>query len=120
MKIRIGAWLVMLAAAFAVAGCGAGDDETVAPSVDVTGTWVGATDTGVPIQMALTQVGNNVQGSTVDGALIGFISSNEFDATIVYSNGPSVTLEATILGSSMSGDYAVEGRSTDTFTATRK
>ena len=120
MKRRLGAWLVLLAAAFYVTGCGTGDDEHAAPAVDVTGTWVGVTDLGSPIKMTLKQLGNDVQGTTVDGVIIGFVTTNEFDATLVYTNGPAATIEATVEGKIMSGIYAIKGGHDGPFSAIRK
>lgn len=120
MKTCTGVWLGMLAFALFVTGCGQSDDENMTPTVDVTGSWVGTTDTGAPFNMTLRQNGGEVQGSVADGVLIGFVGSSEFDATIINTNGPPITIEATIMDNSMSGDYAIQAGGSGNFTATRK
>ena len=120
MKTHTGAWVGMLTFALFATGCGQSDDENMAPAVDVTGTWAGATDTGAPLVLTLSQSGGEVHGSAAEGALIGFVGGAEFDATINYPHGPALTLEATITDNSMSGVYAIQSAGSGNFTVTRK
>ena len=111
---------MILAAAFSVTGGDRVDGENTAPAVDVTSTWVGMTGLGAPLKMTLKQIGNEVQGTTVDGVIIGFVTTNEFDATIIYTNGPATSIEATVEGKIMSGIYALKGGPDGPFSAILK
>jgi len=117
--------VVIAFAALIAAGCaGATGPATVAPTVDVTGKWVGtwtatrAALGGGSVEMSLKQTGSQYSGNLVitgapmdpSGATDGVVSGNE----VRILRPSSVTGNLTVQGDTMSGKIAgvIEGTAT--------
>ncbi len=106
-----------------LSGCGGGDDDA---TINMTGVWVGWGDiTGTSITATLTQNGDTVTGTFVDGegdtgTFTGTVVGDHVDLVFAYdeySNHGDIT--GTVSSNSGSGTWAAIGY-TGTWTATKQ
>ena len=121
---RIGYVLLVLSMAMGGwMGCNSdsNNDNPSPPTVNVTGSWVGASDAGYALTLVLQQTNATVTGtgkSNGQSALVqGTVEGNTFNFQMIYDIGVA-DCSATVEGNSMSGTAGQPGV-LDYFTANR-
>lgn len=111
-------WLLLLGSLLGCGGSGDGSDGS--SNVNVSGTWVGSTQSqagfgSAQFALTLSQNGSNVSGTWAcisscahaSGTISGTISGSTFTASLVFPDTHSCgAFDANISGNSMSGDFA--------------